>query len=35
MKEINEMILKTKGERDARMKELNIEMEKLMKEPFE
>lgn len=35
MKEINEMIEKSKNERDARMKELNSEMEKLMKEPYE
>jgi hypothetical protein len=35
MKEINEMIIKTKEERDAKMKELNTEMEKLMKEPYE
>jgi len=35
MREINEMITKTKEERDAKMKELNAEMEKLMKEPYE
>ena len=35
MKEINEMIAKTKEERDAKMKEVNAEMEKLMKEPYE
>lgn len=35
MKEINEMIIKTKEERDAKMKEVNAEMEKLMKEPYE
>jgi hypothetical protein len=35
MREINEMITKTKDERDAKMKELNAEMEKLMKEPYE
>ena len=35
MKEINEMILKTKAERDARMKDLNSEMALLMKEPYE
>ena len=35
MKEINEMRVKTREERDAKMKELNGEMEKLMKEPYE
>jgi hypothetical protein len=35
MKEINEMITKAKEEREAKMKELNSEMEKLMKEPYE
>jgi hypothetical protein len=35
MKEINEMISKTKQERDLKMKELNAEMERLMKEPYE
>ena len=35
MREINEMITKAKEERDAKMKELNNEMEKLMKEPYE
>ncbi len=35
MKEINEMISKTKQERDVKMKELNTEMERLMKEPYE
>jgi len=35
MKEINEMITKVKDERDAKMKELNTEMERLMREPYE
>lgn len=35
MKEIDEMITKTKVERDAKLKELSAEMEKLMREPFE
>ena len=35
MKEINEMITKTKAERDNKMKDLSSEMEKLMKEPYE
>ena len=35
MKEINEMITKVREERDGRMKELNGEMERLMREPFE
>ena len=35
MKEINDMILKAKEERDAKMKEVNGDMEKLMREPYE
>jgi hypothetical protein len=35
MKEINEMIERTRQERDSKMKELNTEMERLMKEPYE
>jgi hypothetical protein len=35
MKEINEMINRVKGERDTKMKELNTEMERLMREPYE
>jgi len=35
MKEINEMISKTKADRDAKMKDLSSEMEKLMREPYE
>jgi golgin subfamily A member 4 len=35
MKEINEMITKVREERDNKMKDLNNEMERLMREPFE
>ena len=35
MVEINDMILKTKNDRDAKMKDLNTEMERLMREPYE
>lgn len=35
MKEINEMIQRVKGERDAKLKDLSGEMEKLMREPYE
>ena len=35
MREINEMMEKTRVERAARMKELNSEMERLMREPYE
>jgi hypothetical protein len=35
MKEINEMIERVRGEREAKMKEVNGEMEKLMREPYE
>jgi hypothetical protein len=35
MAEINELVVKTKVERDARLKEIHAKMEKLMKEPYE
>ena len=35
MQEIDEMISQSKKSRDAKMKELNAKMEKLMKEPYE
>ena len=35
MKEINDMIMKAKEERDAKMKEVNGDMEKLRREPYE
>jgi hypothetical protein len=35
MKEINEMIVKCKEERDEKQKEIHVKMEKLMNEPVE
>lgn len=35
MIEINEMIVKSKMERDLQQKEIHSRMEKLMKEPYE
>jgi len=35
MAEINDMIVKSKQERDMRLKEIHSRMEKLMKEPYE
>jgi hypothetical protein len=35
MKEIDEMILKCKQDRDVKLKDIHARMEKLMKEPFE
>ena len=35
MKEINDMIEKSKSERDIKLKEIHTRMEKLLKEPFE
>jgi hypothetical protein len=35
MKEINEMVEKCKEQRDIKIKEINIKMEKFMKEPNE
>jgi hypothetical protein len=35
MAEINELVVRTKIERDARLKEIHAKMEKLMKEPYE
>lgn len=35
MKEINDMIQKAKEERDSKMKDVNTDMEKLMREPYE
>ena len=35
MKEINDMIVKCKEERDERLKEVNIKMQKLLKEPVD
>ena len=35
MKEINDMIIKCKEERDEKQKEIHGKMEKLMKEPVE
>ena len=35
MREINDMIVKCKEERDEKQKEIHLKMEKLMKEPVE
>jgi hypothetical protein len=35
MKEINDMIEKSKSERDIKLKEIHNRMEKLLKEPFD
>lgn len=35
MKEINDMLEKCKQERDLKLKDTHVQMEKLMKEPYE